>query len=83
MNPYIVINISCCPKILSETFSISTPVGYSVIARRVYRNYPVIIFYKVTSVDFVDLDMIDFNIILVMDWLHSYNVSIDYRDGVV
>ena len=49
----------------------STPVGISIVARQVYRNCLVIISPKVTIVDLVELEMMDFDVILDMDWLHS------------
>lgn len=38
---------------------------------------------KVTSVDLVELWMIDFNVILIIDWLHSCYASVDFRIRVV
>ena len=61
----------------------STPVGQSVIAKRVYRNCPIIFPNRFCFVDLVELDMLDFDIILGMDWLHACFASIDYRTRVV
>ena len=71
VTPYIAVQLTISPETLSEPFSVSTPVGDPVIARRVYRNYPVAISQKVILADLVELQMIDFDVILVMDWLHS------------
>ena len=38
---------------------------------------------RVTLVDFVELEMFDFDIILGMDWLHDCFASIDCRTRVV
>lgn len=57
----------------------STPIGASIIARKVYRNYPICILHILLPCDLVKLDMIDFDVILGMDWLHAYYVSIDCR----
>ena len=35
------------------------------------------------SVDLIDLDMEDFDIILGMDWLVRYGATIDYRNKMV
>ena len=59
------------PQTLFEPFSVSTLVSDPVIARRVYRNYPIIVSQKVTSADLVEFEMVDFDVILGMDWLHS------------
>ena len=58
--PYIAVQFSVNPETLSEAFSVSTPVSDPVIARRVYRNCPVIVSQKVTSADLVELEMVDF-----------------------
>ncbi|WMV49517.1 hypothetical protein MTR67_042902 [Solanum verrucosum] len=83
MNPFIVVILDVSPETLSEPFSVSTPVGDSVIARRVYRNCPVTVSQKVTSTDLVELEMVDFNVILGMDWLHSCYASVDCRTRIV
>ena len=40
---YIDVDFDLNRKILVEPFSVSTPVGKSIIAQRVYRNYPIMI----------------------------------------
>ena len=45
---------------------VSTPVGESVVGKRVYRNHPIIFPNRVTYVELVQLDMFDFDVILVM-----------------
>ena len=60
----------------------STPVGESVVAKRVYRNCPIMLPNRVSYVDQVELNMLDFDIILGMDWLHACFASIDCRTRV-
>ncbi|KAH0671258.1 hypothetical protein KY285_025475 [Solanum tuberosum] len=81
--PYIAVQFSVSPETLSEPFSVSTLVGDPVIARGVYRNCPVTVSQKVTSADLVELEMVDFDIILGMDWLHSCYASVDCRTRIV
>uniref|UniRef100_M1DFH1 Gag-pol polyprotein n=1 Tax=Solanum tuberosum TaxID=4113 RepID=M1DFH1_SOLTU len=45
----------------------STPVGESILAERVYRDCPISVNHKSTMVDLVELDIIDFDVILGMD----------------
>ena len=71
VTPYIAVHFSISPKNLSEPFSIFTPVGDPIISRRAYKNCLVTVSQKVTSANLVDLKIIDFDIILGMDWLHS------------
>ncbi|WP_353806174.1 hypothetical protein, partial [Acinetobacter baumannii] len=61
--------------ILNEPFIVTNPVGESVVAKRVYRNCPIMIPNRVTHVTIVELDMVDFDVILGMDWLHAYLAS--------
>ncbi|MDV3185153.1 MAG: hypothetical protein Q8842_02225, partial [Candidatus Phytoplasma australasiaticum] len=83
ITPYIAINFGVNPETLAEPFSVSTPVGVSVIARKVYRNFSIIISQKVPLIDLVELEIIDFDVILDMDWLHSCYASVDCRNRFV
>ena len=55
------------PDILDELFIVSTPEIESVVAKRVYRNCPIMFQNRVSYVELIVLDMIDFDIILGMD----------------
>ena len=55
--------------------------GDPIITRRVYRNFPVIVSQKFTSA--VGLEMLDFDVILGMYWLHSSYASVDCRTRIV
>ena len=68
---------------LIEPFSLTTPVGDSVVARRIFRSCPISLSNRVTSVDLVELDMVDFDAILGMNWFHACFTSIDYQTRVV
>ena len=70
-NSYIAVQFSVSPITISEPLSVSTSVGVPVIARRVYRNCPVTVSQKVTSTDFIELEMVDSDVILGKDQLHS------------
>jgi len=69
--------------VLLEPFSVSTPIGDSIVAKMVYRRCPLSLSYIVTLVDLVELDMLDFDVILGIDWLHSCYASINCRTRVV
>ena len=51
---------------------VTTPVGDSVVAKRVYRNCPTILSDRVTHVELVELDMVDLDVILGMDLLNHF-----------
>ena len=55
----------------------STPVGESVVAKRVYRSFPIMLPNRVSYVDLVELDMLDFDYILGIAWFHACFASID------
>ena len=61
----------------------STLVGESVIAKRVYKNRPISFANRVSNVDLVELHMLDFDIILGMDWLQDSFATIECRTRVV
>ena len=48
-----------------------------------YRDCPVTVLHRVILADLIELDMVDFDLILGMDWLHSCYASIDYCTRVV
>lgn len=56
---------------LFEPFSISTPIGESVIAKRINRNIPIMVLYGVILADLIKLEMINLDFIICMDWLHA------------
>ena len=79
LTPLVAKKFDILPDILHELFIVSTPVGESVVAKRVYRNCPIMLPNRVSYVDLVELDMLDFYIIFGMDWLHACFSSIDCR----
>ena len=71
ITPLVARKFDILPDILNEPFKVTTPVGDLVVAKRVYRNCPIMLPNRVTHVELVELDMVDFNIILGMDCLHA------------
>ena len=82
MTPLVDIKFDVLPNVLVEPFLVSTPVGDSVVAKRLYRSCPILLSNRATLVDLVELDMLDFDVILGMDWLHDCFASIDCRTRV-
>ena len=76
---YIAMKFSIDPEILLEPYSVYNPVGESIVASRVFRGCPISILKRVIPCDLVELEMVDFDIILGMDWLHSAYANIDCR----
>ena len=67
VTPLVAKKIDILPNILHEPLIVSTPVGESVVAKRVYKNYPIMLPNRVLYVELIELNMLDFNIILGMD----------------
>lgn len=55
-------------EVILDPSSISTSIGDSLVAKRVYKGYMVVVGSRQTVVDFFKLDMVDFDDILGMDW---------------
>ena len=83
VTPYVANQFAILPECLLEPFSVSTPIGEFIRAERVYRDCTVSILHKDTSADLVELDMIDFDVILGMDWLYACYATFDCRTRVV
>ena len=56
---------------------VSTPVGKPLVVDRVYRSYLVSLAGYDTWVDLIILGMVDFDVILGMDWLSPYHDVLD------
>ena len=76
-------NFCIIPELLNEVFSISTPVCDSIQGERVYPNCPISVNHKSTMADLVELDMVNFDVIVGMVWLYACYASIDFRTRVV
>ena len=62
---------------------VSLPTGDSLIANRVYKGSKVTIASHEFEADLIVLDILDFDIILVMDWLAKHRATADcYRKEV-
>jgi len=83
MTPFVAMIFEILPEVLIEPFSVSTLVGESVVGKIVYRSCPVSLSYKITLVDWIELDMVDFDVIFGMDWLNACYASIDCRTRIV
>ncbi|XP_070046844.1 uncharacterized protein [Nicotiana tomentosiformis] len=79
ITPFVTGKFGIVPEILSDPFAVSIPVGESIIARRVYRGSTVSICGRQTSSDLVELEMLDFDAIMGMDWLAACYATVDYR----
>ena len=65
MFPFVASRIGIESKLI-EPFEVATPVGDFVIATRVYKNCSVAIYSLHTVADLIELNMIEFDIIIGM-----------------
>ncbi|XP_070022568.1 uncharacterized protein [Nicotiana sylvestris] len=79
ITPFIARKFGIVPEILSDTFVVSTSVRVSIIARWVYRGCTVTVCSRQTSAELVELDMLDFDAIMAMDWLATCYCTVNYR----
>ncbi|XP_070057521.1 uncharacterized protein [Nicotiana tomentosiformis] len=71
------------PEQLHEMFTVSTPVGESILAARVYMGCIVTVRGRDIVADLIELGMVDFDVIMGMDWLYSYFAKLDCRTRTV
>ena len=74
---YVSMRFDVLSDVLVDVFLVSTLVGNSIVAERIYRKYPVTLFHRVTLADLLELHILYFDVILGMDWLHLYYAFID------
>ncbi|KAH0757160.1 hypothetical protein KY290_020653 [Solanum tuberosum] len=63
--------------VITEPIHVSTPVGESLVVDQILRSCLVTIQGCDTRVDLILLDMVDFDVILGMDWLSPYHAVLD------
>ncbi|XP_070025746.1 uncharacterized protein [Nicotiana sylvestris] len=83
VTPFIASSFGVEPEQLHESFSVSTLVGDSITAARVYRNCVVTVCGRATAADLIELGMVDFDVIMGMDWLYSCFAKLDCRTRVM
>ncbi|XP_070039101.1 uncharacterized protein [Nicotiana tomentosiformis] len=79
ITPFIAGKLDMRSELLPQPVEVSTLVGDSIIANHVYRDCTVLINDRPTSVDLVELVMLDFDVIIGMDWLAACYANIDCR----
>ena len=83
VTPFIDGNFKRTLKLLVKPFEVSTLISESIIARRVYRNCIVTICDRNTLDEHVELDVVDLDIVMGMDWLASCYATIYCRTKIV
>lgn len=79
VTPYITVCLDCGPKSLLVPFFCFYLGGGLYVFTRLYKVCVISIGGKDTLVDLIELDMVNFDVILGIDWLHSCYDSLDCR----
>ena len=74
VTPYVGMNVEIILEQLSKPFNVSTPVAEFILAERVYCDCAIFFSHKSTMNNLVELEMVDFDVILGMDRLHMIRV---------
>lgn len=80
---YTPVKFDVSPKKHFKSFSVSTPINDLLIARWVYKNFTITLSQKHSSTDPIQLQMIDFTIILGMGWLHCNYCYVYCRTRII
>ena len=68
VTPLATKNFDILPDVLIEPFSVTNPVGDSVVAKRVFMSCPISLPHKVTLVDLFEIDIVNFSVIVGMNF---------------
>ncbi|XP_070022164.1 uncharacterized protein [Nicotiana sylvestris] len=83
VSSYFALKFSRQPELLNDPFLVATPVGESLLAEYVYCACQIRVKGRDTLADLIVLDMIDFDMLMEMDWLSSYYDIVDCHTKIV
>ncbi|XP_070050829.1 uncharacterized protein [Nicotiana tomentosiformis] len=83
VSSYIALRLSRQPELLNDPFLAATPVGESLLAEDVYRACQIRVEGRDTLADLIVLDMIDFDMLMGIDWLSSCYAIVDCHAKIV
>ncbi|XP_070020578.1 uncharacterized protein [Nicotiana sylvestris] len=82
VTPLVASKFGMKPKLV-KPFEVSTLVRDSMISKKVYRGCIVVVHSRSTVAGLIELDMVEFDVIIGMDWLASYHANVDCRSKIV
>ncbi|XP_070032124.1 uncharacterized protein [Nicotiana tomentosiformis] len=77
--PYVSMEFGIETKLLRGSFYVSTPVGESIVAMGFYRDCIITMHGRDTTTNLIELVMVDFDVIMEMDWIYSCFAKLDFR----
>ena len=78
LTPLVAKKFDVLPDVPIGPFSVCTPMGYSVFAKRVYRKCHVSLFHKLTYVNLVEHDIFDIDVNLRIDLVNCCYSYVDF-----
>ncbi|CAN4076703.1 unnamed protein product [Withania somnifera] len=79
VTPLVLWEVQKNTELLHRPLEVATPTGESIIARRIYHDCIVTICGRDTLADPIELEMVEFDVIMGMDWLASCYATMDCR----
>ena len=83
VSPYFVKTLARDKVIMKSLLAIGIPTGRTIEVKYVFPACVIEIDSKVYPADLIELDVLDFDVVLGMDWLSENYASIDCRDKCV
>ncbi|XP_070017126.1 uncharacterized protein [Nicotiana sylvestris] len=83
MSSYFSLRFNRQPELLNDPFLVVTHVGESLLAEYVYCACQIRVEGRDTIADLIVFDMIDFDMLMGMDWLSSFYVMVDCHANIV
>ena len=68
---------------LAYDMLVTSPLGHSARVNRVYKNFPLMVYYSEFLVDLIALPFHEFDLILGMDWLSKHRAIVDCDKKIV
>ncbi|XP_070054508.1 uncharacterized protein [Nicotiana tomentosiformis] len=83
VTPYVAMEFGIEPESFHELFSVSTLVGESIVAARVYSDCVITVHGRDTMTNLIELGMVYFDVIIGMDWLYSCFSKLNCRTRTI
>ncbi|XP_070039350.1 uncharacterized protein [Nicotiana tomentosiformis] len=83
VSSYFALRFTRKPELLNDPFLVATPIGESLLAEYVHRACQIRVEGRDTLAGLIVLDMIDFDMLMGMDWLSFYYAIVDCHAKIV
>jgi len=83
VSSYFALRFDRQPEMLNHPFLVSTPVGDSLLVKYEYRDCQIRVEGRDTLANLIVLDMIDFDVLMGMDWLSPCYATVDCHAKIV